>query len=195
MAVLIAWRRRTGQPRFCLSLVLSLGIGLALSGALAASLKAQASDEAHVKAAFLYNFAKFVEWPQQTFRSPEDPLTICIFGPSVVEPALREIARRKADGERRLHVTTVADGAAGCQILFVSATATGRAQAVLGEVRLKSVLTVGESAGFATGGGIINFIIEDGRVRFEINPTAAERAHVQVSSRLLSLAQIVKGNR
>jgi hypothetical protein len=197
MAVLIAWRRTTGPLRLCLNVGLNLGLGisLALSGALATSLTAQASDEAHVKAVFLSNFAKFVEWPQQTFKSSEDPLTICIFGPSAVEPALREIASRKADGERRLAVIRLAEGTTACQILFVSAIATRRAQAVLDQVRSRSILTVGESAGFAAGGGIINFTIEDGRVRFEINLKAAERAHVQVSSRLLSLAQIVKGNR
>jgi hypothetical protein len=175
----------------------SLALGLGLITGLPEPLQAQATDEAHVKAAFLFNFAKFVSWPSPTFKAPSDSFQICVLGPSVVGPALMEIAHDKTVDGRPLVVTTISDStaAASCQILFVSAVATQKARPLLDEVRSRSVLTVGESAGFAAAGGIVNFKMEDGRVRFEINPKAAEQAHLQISSRLLSLALIVTGTR
>jgi hypothetical protein len=172
-------------------------LGLGLITWFPEPLHAQAADEAHVKAAFLFNFAKFVSWPSQTFKSPSDSFQICVLGPSVVGPALMEIAHDKTVDGRPLVVTTVSDStaAAACQILFVSAVSSLKARPLLDEMRSKSVLTVGESVGFAATSGIVNFKMEDGRVRFEINPKAAEQAHLQISSRLLNLALIVTGTR
>jgi len=174
-----------------------LVLGLGLIAGVPTPLSAQAADEAHVKAAFLFNFAKFVVWPSQTFKSPSDSFQICVWGPSVVGPALLEIAHDKTVDGRPLVVTTISDStaAASCQILFVSAIATQKARPLLDEMRSRSVLTVGESAGFAATSGIVNFKMEDNRVRFEINPKAAEQAHLQMSSRLLNLALIVTGPR
>jgi hypothetical protein len=170
---------------------------LALIAGVPETLLAQATDEAHVKAAFLFNFAKFVSWPSQVFKNPSDSFRICVLGPGVVGPALAELARDKMVGDRPLIVSTVSESTAAtsCQILFVAATSTQKARLLLDELKSRSVLTVGESAGFAANGGMINFKVEDGRVRFEINPKAAEQARLQISSRLLSLAQIVTGSR
>jgi hypothetical protein len=175
----------------------SLALVLSLIGGLPPPLHGQAADEAHVKAAFLYNFAKFVEWPAQTFKNPTDPFKICVLGTSLVSRALNEIAGQKNVDGRPLSVTSVTDAgaASSCQILFVSAAAMPKARALLEELRPKSVLTVGETDGFAGSSGIVNFKVEDGRVRFEINPKTAEQARLQVSSRLLSLAQIVTVSR
>jgi len=170
---------------------------LALIAGIPETLLAQATDEARVKAAFLFNFAKFVSWPSQVFKNPSDSFRICVLGPSVVGPALADLAHDKMVDGRPLIVSTVSESTAAmsCQILFVAATSTQKARLLLGELQSRSVLTVGESAGFAAHVGIINFKVEDGRVRFEINPKAAEQAHLQISSRLLSLAQIVTGSR
>jgi hypothetical protein len=115
----------------------------------------------------------------------------------MVGHALAEISAKGTAEGRPLTVIVVNDSAsaASCQILFVGASSLAKARPVLDELRSRSVLTVGESAGFAVNGGIISFKVEDGRVRFEINPKAAEQAHLQISSRLLSLAQIVTASK
>jgi hypothetical protein len=164
---------------------------------LAPAAVAQTASEYQVKAAFLFNFAKFVGWPADTFKSPSEPFHICVFGPGIVANTLAEIGSRETVNGRPLAVTIVTkeEETHSCQILFVGALSRSKARPMLDELRSKSVLTVGESAGFALDGGIVNFKVQDGRVRFEINPKAAEQAHLQISSRLLSLAQIVTGNR
>jgi hypothetical protein len=180
---------RTTLSTFMLSLGLIAGFP--------AFLYSQGSDEAHVKAAFLFNFAKFVTWPSQTFKSPSDSFQICVLGSSTVGSALVEIAHDKTVDGRPLVVTYLSEGNTVqlCQILFVGMASTQKARVLIAEMRSRSVLTVGEAAGFAGSGGIVNFKMEDGRVRFEINPKASEQAHLQISSRLLSLALIVTGTR
>jgi hypothetical protein len=151
-------------------------------------------DEYRVKAAFLYNFAKFVEWPPETFQSPTDPLVICTLGYDPYRRALEETVRDKTIQGRTFSVRQVSDveQANTCQIFFVSAAESKRAAAMLPRLKTTGVLTVGEAEGFAASGGVINFKTENGRVRFEINVTAAERAKLRISSKLLSLVQIVK---
>jgi hypothetical protein len=151
-------------------------------------------DEYRVKAAFLYNFAKFVEWPPETFQSPTDPLVICTLGYDPYRRALEETVRDKTIQGRTFSVRQVSDveQANTCQIFFVSASESKRAAAMLPRLKTTGVLTVGEAEGFAASGGVINFKTENGRVRFEINVTAAERAKLRISSKLLSLVQIVK---
>jgi hypothetical protein len=151
-------------------------------------------NEYEVKAAFLYNFAKFVKWPAHTFTSPADPLVICVIGDSMVVHVLEStIAGKEIDG-RRLVVRTIPDvrQLGVCQILFVSGSEQQRVPAILAGCKTRSVLTVGELEGFAAQGGVINFKVEDGKVRFEINTTAAAEQQLQISSKLLSLARIVK---
>jgi hypothetical protein len=157
---------------------------------LTTTLCGQAAEEYRVKAAFLFNFPKFVEWPSKDSTKPTDPIRICILGQNPFGSALHD-----AVIEGRTFVVREVSGdqpAAGCQILFISSSERKRLQIILGEIKTDGVLTVGETETFASEGGIINFKIEDGRVRLQINVNAAEKAKLYISSKLLSLAQIVK---
>ena len=160
--------------------------------ALAAPLRAQ-FDEYKVKAAFLYNFARFVEWPAHAFKGPEDPLAICILGPDPFHGTLAQAVQGKTVEGRPFEVHQVSsDDACTCHILFVAASGRKRLAASVDSLRGVGVLTIGESPGFAQEGGIINLKLESGKVRFEVNVEAAERAQLRISSKLLSLAEIVK---
>ena len=151
-------------------------------------------DEYHLKAAFLLNFAKFVEWPPQAFAAADDPITICILGKNPFGNILAETVSGKTVAGRPLVVRQLAAGqpVSGCPILFVSASEDRRFRAMAGSLKGAGILTVGESEGFAAEGGIINFKLERGNIRLEINAEAAEEARVHISSKLLSLAQIVR---
>lgn len=149
------------------------------------------SDTA-VKAALLYNFAKFTEW-----RKPSGyagPITLCVMGDARVAGALEEtVSAKRLDG-RDLDVRHVAldDPVGGCDVLFVPASETRRAASVLSTLGAQPVLTVSDGKDFARTGGIIGLFVEGGRLRFAINTDAASRAGLHLSSRLLGLAKIVK---
>ena len=151
-------------------------------------------NEYQVKAAFLYNFAKFVEWPAQSFKGPDDPIAICVVGQNPFGSMLEDTVKGKRLEGRAFVVRTVADvqQAGGCHILFVSSSEREHLQSILASIKTTGILTVGETAGFAKDGGIINFKLDGGMVRFEINIDAAAKEGLQIRSNLLSLAQIVK---
>jgi YfiR/HmsC-like len=156
--------------------------------------EAPLAEEYPVKAAFLFNFAKFVEWPANSFKGPEDPITICVLGQSPFGGALEDVVRNKTVANRAFVVRDVANAqqASKCHIVFVSAAERKRCRSFLGELKGRSILTVGEAEDFIENGGIINFKLKDARVRIEIDADAAERAKLRVSSKLLSLAEIRK---
>jgi hypothetical protein len=181
--------KRGGGRKVRLGLVLGLGFllnALRLSG--------QAIEEYQFKAAFLFNLAKFVEWPPQAFQTPSDPIVSCLAGESPLGAALQRGAADNSIGARKLVVKPVSDPRqlAGCHILFVSSSLHKRWHALVDATRGTGILTVGETDDFATGGGIVNFRLEGERIRVQINVAAAEREHLRISSRLLSLPQIVK---
>jgi hypothetical protein len=132
-----------------------------------------------------------VEWPAQAFKSAGAPIEICVLGPNPFGTSLRG-CRRKVVGNRKFAVLEVRDArqAGECHIVFVSLDGWPRSRAVLGEIKKCCVLTVGETGEFIAGGGMINLRLEEARVRVEINPDAAERARLRISSKLLSLAEI-----
>ena len=170
-----------------------LGLIAFLGVAFAAGARAQ-EDEYQVKAAFLYNFAKFVDWPAKSFSSPGDPVVICILGQNPFGDALSEAVRGKVLEGRSFEVRLISDlpQKSGCQILFVNSANRQRFRSMAGSLKGGGILTVGEAPGFIDDGGIINFKLEGGRIRFEINVEAAGQARLSISSKLLSLAQIVK---
>ncbi|HEV2425792.1 MAG TPA: YfiR family protein [Terriglobia bacterium] len=158
-----------------------------------ASVRAQQPSEYQVKAAFVYNFARFVDWPEGT---PEQTFVIGILGEDPLGRALEAVVNQKTVNGRPIVVRRIASAAAGrdCRVVFISASEQRRVPAILDVLKGSAVLTVGESEGFAKQGGMINFIMEDDRVRFEVNVDAAEQARLKISSRLLRLARIVKGS-
>jgi len=165
-----------------------------LQGMLALSGFAQPVSEYQVKAAFLYNFAKFVEWPPETFKSERSPLRICLLGRDPFAGSLNAAVAGKTATGRSLELVDVSDArhADGCQILFVSSPERKNLRSSIAELPGIGILTVGESEGFASNGGIINFKLEDGRVRLEINVEAAGHAGLRISSKVLNVAEIIK---
>jgi len=150
--------------------------------------------EYKVKALFLYNFAQFIQWPPDVFKDSSVPITICVLDPNPFEDALDRIVESKLIAGRSLQTRRISDltQAAGCQMLFVSSAQPRRTRVLLTQLRMTGLLIVGEVAGFANDGGVINFKLKDGNVRLEINVTAAERERLHISSKLLSLAEIVR---
>ncbi len=171
-----------------------LGHRLVLGLSLAFIASAQTIDEYQVKAAFLYNFAKFVEWPPLTFKTDKDPIRICVLGQNPFGGLLDEAVGGKKVLGRPFVVTEIQDSSPvpDCQILFVATSERKRLRSIFAELRTVGILTVGETDGFATQGGIVNFKLTDGHVRLEINVEAAGLAKLRINSRVLSLAQIVK---
>jgi hypothetical protein len=167
---------------------------IALGILLSTSASAQSVDEYRIKAAFLYNFAKFVEWPAQAFKSPSDPIVIGVVGKNPFGNALSEAVAGKTWGGRAFQVREVVDApqAASCQIVFISASERKRLRLLLNWIRNSAVLTVGETDNFASEGGIINFKIDAGTVRLQINVEAARKQELHISAKLLSLAEIVE---
>jgi hypothetical protein len=168
--------------------------GMLLGILLAARARSQEVEEYQVKAAFLYNFAKFVEWPAQAFKTPQDPILICVLGRNPFGSALEDVIRGKSVEGRAFVFRQVedADEAGACQILFVGWSEGKRFRSLWRARKPAGILTVGEAQGFAASGGVINFKLDAGHVRFEINVDAAEQAQLHISSKLLSLAEIVK---
>ena len=161
---------------------------------LATAVWAQKAEEYRVKAAFLFNFAKFVEWPAQAFKTSADPIAICVVGQNLFGSALNDAVSGKTVDGRTFLVRQISGDqpTTGCQILFISSSERKRFHAILAEIKTTGVLTVGEAEDFAADGGIINFRIEAGRVCLQVNVDAADQARLRISSKLLSLAQIVK---
>jgi uncharacterized protein DUF4154 len=147
-----------------------------------------------VKLAFLYNFAKFVQWPQDAFRDGSAPFVICVVGQDPFAAEMEQAARNRSVGGRLIAIQklTPRDNLSGCHMVFLPAAAMKHSDRIVAGLKGASVLTVGETGGFAARGGIINLIVVENKLRFEINPDAAREARLRVSSKLLALGRIVK---
>jgi hypothetical protein len=156
---------------------------------LAAPLHAQRPSEYAVKAAFLFNFAKFVEWPPSAFADSTSPFVLCVLGPAPFGETFAAIEGQTVQGRRlRVERHQRPDEPGTCHILFVSSALGSEVPQILRRVGSAGILTVGEQDDFTRLGGMINFVIRDNRVQFEVNPAAAERVGLKPSSRLLRLA-------
>ena len=154
----------------------------------------QKIDEYQLKAAFVCNFANFVEWPPDAFKSPADPLAICVLGHNPFGRSLEGLLEGKVAGGRALAVREISDvrQAGGCHILFVSSSERLRFRSILESLRTSSVFSVGDTNDFIADGGLVNLRLEEGKVRIEINASVAKERNLRISSRLLSLARSVK---
>jgi hypothetical protein len=146
--------------------------------------------EYQLKAVFLFNFTKFVEWPAQAFGSAHDPFTICVTGSNPFGSSLDDEVGGKTVGKRPIsvHVVSSPQEAQKCQILFFPAAERKRERGILEGLQSSSVLTVGETDDFTAHGGIVQFRLIDTRIHLEIISEAAARANLRISSKLLSLA-------
>lgn len=171
-------------------MVRALFAGFLLAILSVAAASAQTASEYDVKAAFLYNFTKFVEWPPAAFPAESSQLKVCILGDNPFGKSLESvIAGEEVQGRKlQLWEMDILHSPDFCHILFISRSERARIPAVLMAVQGSPVLTVSETDGFLEKGGTINFKIQEGKVRFEINPGAAERGGLKMSSKLLRLA-------
>jgi len=174
-----------------LALALALGLALAAPGAVQA-----ASKEYKVKAVFLYNFAKFIEWPAAAFAGASDPIRLCVLGEDPFEGFLEgAVAGKKASG-RPVEVAHHAPGTAvedlgDCHLLFIARSEDGRLDELVSGLAGSHVATVADSEGFAARGGAINFKPEGGKLRVELNAGAAEAQGLRVSAQLQQIATLV----
>lgn len=186
--------RLPGFIHGCLLLLLPvIVITLCLGSTALGAPPSQSPGEYQVKAAFLYNFAKFIDWPTNVSPDPNSPFILGIVGDDPFGSDLEQTINGKGINGRRLVIKRFKRGQAleFCHILFISSSEQGRLPQILGSLKGSSVLTVGEVEQFTRSGGIINFTLKDDKVRFEINLGAAERAGLRISSKLLKLGEVI----
>ena len=145
--------------------------------------------EYHVKAGFLYNFTKFVEWPEDAFGE-EASFSLCMAELNPFGSVLQETIAGEAVAGRPVVVRVANGSPAGCHVLFVPHAVSPAPY--LRQVRALPVLTIGESPVFIQQGGIVNFVQEANKIRFEINAAAAARSKLMISSRVLKLARLIE---
>ena len=147
-----------------------------------------------IKAAFIYNFAQFTQWPDSAFASNDSPFVLAFIGDSPLGPALEQVLDGKSIAGHPIVLKhlDMASQISGCHLLFVSESADSHLDDIFNAIGNQPILTVGETTKFMVAGGIIRFFIADGRIRFEIDPDAADKAALRLSSRLMSLATIFK---
>jgi hypothetical protein len=165
---------------------------LLFQSALWAQTAASPPLESQVKAAFLLNYTKFTEWPPAAFAGPAAPISICVLADNGFDRALEQMIEGEIVDGRRVALQRIKQAPApkSCQVLFLSSSPKGDS-AILASVG-PGVLTVGEGESFLHEGGMVAFVVENRRVRFDINQTAAEKAGLKLSSRLLSVARSVE---
>jgi hypothetical protein len=164
-------------------------VGIA-AGAAAPAAQDASVDE--VTAAYLVNFVRFTTWPSEAL-SDGAPIVVCVGGNDEVADSLERLGRNRQVGGRALSVRrTALDGLLdGCHVLYRSDLDRGGAARLIQTTWNQPILTVSDAADFAERGGIANFFMDDGRVRFAVNPGAATHARLRISSKLMSLARIV----
>ncbi len=174
-----------------LILLVPLGMGFQ---ALAAQAQPSEFKEYEVKAAFVYNFGKFVDWPVAAFAGEKAPLTIGILGQDPFGPALEDLVRDGTIQNRPIQVKHFGriEELTACHILFISQSEKPRLAAILNQLEGRPILTVGDTERFLRDGGIINLRLEEGQIRFDIDLDAAKRAGLKISAQLLKLAGLVR---
>jgi hypothetical protein len=150
--------------------------------------------EYQVKALFLLNFVKYVDWPATAASNANGPFVIGILGQDRFNDTLKDAAAGKAVNGRTIvikHVSST-DDLGGCSVLFISSSENSRLVQILSKTGALPILTVGEDESFLDKGGVINFLLKDGKIQLEINLKAARQVKLQISSKLLSVAVAVK---
>lgn len=168
-----------------------------VSPARAQNPRSQESSEYLIKAGYVYNFAKLVEWPSSTFRAG-GPLVVAILGNDAFADVVARVVEGKRIDDRPLQVKRVTAKDfkdCGCQILFLAGAESARVEDVIRMQNAASVLTIAETPDFIRRGGMIALTLEDRKVRFMVNTDAAAQASLTISSRLLTLASVVHTTR
>jgi len=154
--------------------------------------EAQDVTEVTLKGAFLFNFARFTEWPADALQ-PDTAVSACVFGDRAVADAFAKTVKGKQLAGRAVAVTTIAanESIPPCHLLYLSSVAEARIAEIVSTLRDTPVLTVSDSDTFTKRGGIVQIFVESGKMKFRINSRSARRARLQLSSRLLALAEVV----
>jgi hypothetical protein len=177
----------------CACAVLLLAFFAVLANPVRLQAESASQREYEIKAAYLYNFINYIDWPENAFPAPGGTITVGVVGQSSFAAALEVLNGKQVKGRTVAlkQITDIKD-LDQCQIVFINSSEKDRLPELLGKLKDSRTLTVSEIDGFAQQGGIINFISEHNKVRFEINPDAAHRLGLNISSELLKLAKVVK---
>lgn len=177
--------------------VLLLLVVLGLSGGARAIEAVQGESEYRIKAAYLYKFAAYVEWPSSAFARADTPVTIGIVGADDMATELNKLKGGPWINNRAMEVKLLKPGEplTGIQILFVGRLESAALNRILDRVQAQPVLSVTELAGALGAGSIINFVPVDDRIRFEVSVAQAERSGLKISARLLGVAQKIETRR
>lgn len=152
--------------------------------------------ESEVKAMFVYNFLKFVEWPVEHVLGTRDPFVVVIIGEGPTADATEHFLESRTIGERPLFVRRIKwdQSLAGARAAFVVERDAKKLRRVLDAAAAANVLTIGEGDDFATSGGVIGLLVEDRKVRFDVDTSAAQLAGLRVSSKILALSHAVRSS-
>jgi hypothetical protein len=194
---IVRWKGRRGlvglrTVLLAVLLVVCLGLFSSTTGAQQAK-----PSEYKVKAIYLYNFGKFVEWPEaREPREQPDRFLICVLGKDPFGSLLDSTIKGEDVNGMNLSAKRVSNAAdaTGCRILFISSSEADRVVTILQELHSKPILTVSDIANFCDRGGMIQFELKEEKVRFAVNMTAAEKAGLTLSSQLVKVATSVRRN-
>ena len=183
----------TGSRSCCLSKFMALAVAWMLVGATCVNAQKSNPTEYEVKAAYLYNFGRFVEWPAKVSAASEF-FSICVLGDDPFGASFDATIAGESINGKKVVVTRITkpQDAASCRILFISSSEESRLKEILATLDKMSVLTVSDISQFTRRGGMIQFVPEANRVRFEVNLTNAEHAALTLSSQLLKVAVSVR---
>jgi hypothetical protein len=153
----------------------------------------QTLNEDQIKAGYLFNFTRFVEWPAQAFATATSPMIVCVVGDSPLTNLLTDAAAGKVVNGRTVSVKPLkaSDEFRGCNLLFVGSAQARGAERILERLKEMSVLSVGEAPGFAEAGGVINFFTQDNKVKVEINLDAATHSNLKINAKLIAVSRLV----
>ena len=177
------------------TLILFLTVGYPATPGVSVAQTGNAS-EYEVKAAFLFHFAQFVEWPPEVFKDANSPVTYCTLGEDPFQGALDQSLSGKIVGGRPARIRHLKGSRDfhECQVLFIGTTEKKEVSATLAALKGAPILTVADADHFVNEGGVIGFCLDEKKVRFEINLNAATEAKLKISAKLLSLAKTVVGD-
>jgi len=178
-------REKSRQMVACIMILFLLACSVAYA--------ATSASEDEVRAAFLFQLAQYVNWPTDGTRPADKPLRFCVLGQDQLTAKLEPAVKGKRIQGRNISVQRIgtANSLGVCDLAFVGYRSEKQIRAALHSSHFPAVLLVGEADGFAEMGGMVNLVILSGRVSFEINVAAAERAHLEFRSQLLRFARLV----
>ena len=156
----------------------------------------QTLTEYQIKAGFFFNFTRFVDWPESAFVTASSPILVCVLGETPLTDLVTDVALGKVVNGRAVSIRRVkaSDDLRRCNLLFISAEEERHTAEILASVKKTNTLTVGETPGFAEAGGMINFSIQENRVKLELNLEATTRAGLKVNSKLIAVSHLVPHN-